>query len=481
MEFDHLQPQNVWKYFQEICSIPRPSKHEEKIVAYLKQFAGKHQLKFSQDELGNVLIRKPATPGLDGKPTIVLQSHVDMVCEKNSDIQHNFFTDPIVPLVEDGWVRSRGTTLGADNGIGVAVQLALLESHDVAHGPVECLFTVDEETGLTGAAALKSGFFEGKILINLDSEEEGEFCIGCAGGMDTMARFPLKYQDTPSGSFAFKVSVGGLLGGHSGEDINKGHANAIKILTRFLAIASEKYDLHLVVMEGGNLRNAIPREAFAICTVPSSMKESVRVEFNIFSHQMEQEFQAMEKQIRFTLHSEDMPIHVFDKQLQHNLLHSLMACPHGVIEMSRHIEGLVETSTNLASVKMSSEELVISTSQRSSLESAKHYVAFMVKSVFTLAQAIVTHSEGYPGWSPNVNSKILKTSIDSYVQLFGEIPKVKAIHAGLECGLFLEKFPSLDMVSMGPTILAPHSPMEKVNIASVGKFWNLLVEVLKKV
>jgi dipeptidase D len=469
----------VWQFFNAICQVPRPSKHEEMIRSFLLAFANEWQLDAKTDALGNVVISKPAVPGCEHLPLVVLQSHMDMVCEKNSQVVHHFDTDPIRPVVDGEWVKATGTTLGADDGIGMAAQLAVLASTDIRHGAIECLFTVDEETGLTGAAALEPGFISGTTLLNLDSEDEGEIFIGCAGGMDTVASFPLQTEEVPQGSFPFVVSVSGLKGGHSGDDIHRGLANANKLLTRFLFQIQNELDMRLAKIDGGNLRNAIPREASAVCVVPTSQKEPVRVAFNMFINDMEQEFGGTEPSMKFHLESTDMPQKVLALDLQQRLLRLLIACPHGVIEMSKSMPGLVETSTNLASVKMTDANVVVTTSQRSSLESGKQYVAQMVESVCLLSGAQVLHSDGYPGWAPNVDSPVLHRAKQLYQHRFGVEPRVRAIHAGLECGLFLAKFPALDMISFGPTLRGVHSPDERLNIASVQKFWDFLVDIIE--
>ena len=473
-----LKPQIVWSYFEEICQVPRPSKKEEKIIAYLVNFAKEKGLDCKQDEIGNVLISKPASSGCEKLKPVVLQSHIDMVCEKHSNVKHNFEKDPIVPVVDGEWVKATGTTLGADDGIGMAAQLALLAANDIKHGEIECLFTVDEETGLTGAFNLKDGFFKSDILLNLDSEDDGELFIGCAGGIDTVATFKAETEEVPQGYFAFKMGVSGLKGGHSGDDIHKGLGNANKILNRFLWQATREHGLKLHGFIGGNLRNAIAREASAIAVVPSSQKEPVRVAFNIFYDEVCTELEVTEPGLKMHLESCDMPNDVYSSGFQNALLNAVYACPHGVVEMSRKIEGLVETSTNLAAIKQEGDQVIVTTSQRSSVESAKHDIAAMVESVFELAGAEVKHGDGYPGWAPNTDSEILKITRDSYERLFGEKPVVRAIHAGLECGLFLEKYPKLDMISFGPTIRGAHSPDERINIETVDKFWKHLLDVL---
>lgn len=476
-----IKPISVWKYFAEIANIPHPSKKEEKLIAYLKEFGKTHGLETLVDATGNVLIKKSATKGFENKKTIALQSHIDMVCEKNSDVKHDFETDPI-DIYEDGdWVKAKGTTLGADDGIGVAAQLALLSATDVEHGNIECLFTVDEETGLTGAFALKEGFLSANVLINLDSENDSELFIGCAGGIDTLAVFDYKKEKSPEKYFYFNVSVNGLKGGHSGDDIDKGLGNANKILTRYLWQLNKKTDLRLCHIDGGNLRNAIAREASALVAVPWVEKENARIEFNHFVNDIELELLSIEPNMKFSLESEIPQDFCIDKNTSNRLLDALYACPHGVIAMSNDIKGLVETSTNLASVCLDDNKIQVNTSQRSSTESLKYDIMYMVESVFTLAGASVTHGDGYPGWKPNPHSKIVDTTAQCYRRLFNEEPHIRAIHAGLECGLFLKKYPQLDMVSFGPTILGAHSPNERVQISSVDKFWTLLCEVLKNV
>lgn len=480
MTIKDLSPAIVWNYFYEICQIPHPSKKEEKIIDYLINFAKSHNLDVKKDHVGNVLITKPATK--EGLANVVLQSHIDMVCEKNRDTVHDFDKDPIDTYIDGDWVKARGTTLGADNGIGVAAELALLASTDVEHGKLECLFTVDEETGLTGAFALERDFFTGKYLINLDTEEEGEFYIGCAGGKGTTATFTYKKENVPSNYFWFKVQVTGLNGGHSGSEIHKGLGNANKILDRYLWTLSGKYDLILSEIDGGNLHNAIAREAYAIAGVPYSDKEFVAVELNNFIPLIEDELKVVDPNVKMSIDSTDIPQFIIDKKTTANLLNAIYACPHGVLNMSHDIPDLVETSTNLASVKMKENNtIVIGTSQRSSSESLKNDAANMVNAVFTLAGAKVVHGEGYPGWKPNPKSEILVIARDCYQKLYNKTPEIKAIHAGLECGLFLEKYPYLDMISCGPTIREAHSPAEKVNIPSVGLWWDLLLEMLKSI
>lgn len=480
MEKKDLRPAGVFHYFEEICQVPRPSKKEEKIIAYLKNFGEKHQLETLVDEAGNVLIKKPATKGLEHCKTIVLQSHVDMVCEKNNDVQHDFLTDAIETEIDGEWLKAKGTTLGADNGIGVATELAILTDDSIEHGPLECLFTVDEETGLTGAFALKEGFMNGDILLNLDSEDEGELFIGCAGGVDSVAEFSYNKVEVPAGYFFCKIVVKGLKGGHSGGDIHLGRGNANKILNRFLSQTFKKYDMYLCEIDGGNLRNAIAREAYAVIAVPEANKHDLRVDLNLFTAEVQAENSVVDPDLQLIMESESAHAEAIDKDTAKRLLQALYAAPHGVFAMSQDIPGLVETSTNLASVKMKAGDIIrVETSQRSSTASAKQDIANMVRTVFEMAGARVTFGDGYPGWKPNPHSEILEIAKASYKRLFGTDAKVKAIHAGLECGLFLDKYPALDMISFGPTLQGVHSPDERMLIPTVQKFWDHLLDILK--
>ncbi|WP_294141753.1 aminoacyl-histidine dipeptidase [uncultured Sanguibacteroides sp.] len=480
--FKGLKPEAVWNYFEEICQVPRPSKKEGKIIAFLLEFGKKNGLETFRDEAGNVLIRKSATPGKEQVPTVVLQAHMDMVCEKNSDTVHDFDKDPIIPYVDGEWVKAKGTTLGADDGIGVAACMAILTSKDIQHGPIECLFTVDEETGLTGAFALKPGFISGNILLNLDSEDEGELFIGCAGGIDTVIHLGYETEEIPSNAFAVKIQVKGLQGGHSGDDINKGRGNAIKILNRFVWDLNAKYGVRIALLEGGNLRNAIAREAVAVITFDGNQKEQVRADFNVYAAEMENVWHITEPGLQLSMESTELPGSVLSAKSTANLLNSLYACPHGVFSMSYRMPGLVETSTNLAAVRfIENNTILITTSQRSDLNSEKYNIANMVEAVFTMAGAKVEHGDGYPGWAPNPDSPILKIAVNSYKKLFGKEPVVRSIHAGLECGLFLEKYPQMDMVSFGPTLRGVHSPDEKINIKTVEMWWSHLVDILQSV
>ena len=482
MEKKDLKPAAVFHYFEEICQVPRPSKKEEKIVAYLKEFGKKHNLETKVDEVGNVLIKKPASKGMENCKTVVLQSHVDMVCEKNNNVSHDFLTDPIETIIDGEWMKANGTTLGADNGIGVATELAILADDTLEHGPIECLFTIDEETGLTGAFALKEGFMNGDILLNLDSEDEGELFIGCAGGIDSVAEFNYYEADVPNGYFCCKIEVKGLKGGHSGGDIHLGRANANKILNRFLTLAFNKYDLYLCEIDGGNLRNAIPREAHAIIAIPEANKHDLRTDLNVFTAEVQAEYAVTDPDMELILSSEPARAKAIDADTTQRLLQTLYAVPHGVYAMSQDIPGLVETSTNLASIKMKPGNIIrIETSQRSSTASSKQDIANMVRTVFEMGGAVVTFGDGYPGWKPNTHSEILEIATASYKRLFGVDAQVKAIHAGLECGLFLDKYPGLDMISFGPTLQGVHSPDERMLIPTVEKFWLHLTDILKHI
>jgi dipeptidase D len=479
---ENLNPYLIWKYFAEILQIPRPSKKEEKIIEYLIGFAKEQKLEYQKDNIGNVVILKPATAGYENRKSVVLQSHVDMVCEKNTDTIHNFETDPIEAYIDNGWVKAKGTTLGADNGIGIAAQLALLADSSLQHGAIECLFTVDEETGLTGAFNIGKDFFKSKILINLDSEDDGELFIGCAGGLDTIIKMPYEIKKVSNPGIAYAVSVKNLIGGHSGDDINKGRGNSNKILIRFLWEASKILRYELYDFQGGNLRNAIPREARANIIVLNSDNEKFLQFFKEYESKLIKEIKAAEPNITFQKEKASVSDSVMTEKSLNIFLNALHACPNGVIEMSMKIPGLVQTSTNLASVKFIGDYTIeIVTSQRSSLASAKMDIANRIKALFSLAEGEVIHTDGYPGWKPNTNSEILNITKTSYQKLFKKEPIARAIHAGLECGLFLEKYPDLDMISFGPTIKEAHSPDEKLEISTVEKFWDLLLEVLDNI
>ena len=480
-EIYDLKPREVWTYFNKILSFPRVSKKEAKIMEYLTGFATTQKLEYKKDQVGNLLISKPATAGMENRKGIILQSHADMVGEKQAGVKHDFDSDSINAYVEDGWVRAQGTTLGADDGIGIAASLAILASDTVEHGPLECLFTIDEESGMTGALGLQPGFLKGSILLNLDSEDEGEIFIGCAGGTDTVATYHYKKSRLKRNSIALRIRVGGLQGGHSGDEIHRGFGNAIKILNRFLWNADKQFKIRLSSMVGGKARNAIPREAEALITVPAGSLELIRVYFESFVQIMKGELEVSEPDFIMTMEQKELPEFGMRRKYQRSLFNGLYACPHGVVAMSQTIPGLVETSTNLASMRHNGEDTIeIVTSQRSSVESAKQDIADRMGSLFTMMGASYKHSGGYPGWKPNTSSEVLQISKKVYHELFKEIPRIKAIHAGLECGLFLQKYPYLDMISFGPTIKGAHTPEERLHIDTVEKFWEFLLEMLKQ-
>ncbi len=481
MEIKDLQPQVAFSIFDEITKVPRPSKKEEKIRQYLLDFAKKHGLAVKTDKVGNVVMSKPATPGHENAPTVIMQGHMDMVCESN-DKHFDFENSPIPVEIDGDWVRTKGTTLGADNGIGMAASLAALTDDSFEHGPLEALFTVDEETGMTGANNLGEDMISGSILLNLDSEDDAEIFVGCAGGVDTQAFFTYKRSFAPKDFLYFKINIEGLNGGHSGGDIHLGRANANKLLARFLFNLSTKHDVVVSEIDGGNLRNAIPRASHAVIGVHTSKKEVVRTMLNNYIADLENEYKGLEPNLKVTMESVDTPDFTIDEATSLNLIRAIYSAPHGVISMSRELEGLVETSTNLASVKMMADnKIVVTTSQRSSVESRKWDIANQVEALFLLAGAEVTHGEGYPGWEPNMESPIMKITRDAYKELFDVTPAIKAIHAGLECGLFLTKYPHLDMVSFGPTLRDVHSPSERMYIPAVERFWAHLKRTLEKV
>ena len=482
MTLKDLKPELIFGIFDQITKVPRPSKKEGKIREFLIDFAEKNGIEYKTDETGNVVMTKPATPGYENAPKVVLQGHMDMVCEKNGNVEHNFETDPIKTVVDGEWVKAEGTTLGADNGIGMAAGLAALVSKDLVHGPIEALFTVDEETGLTGAMNLGKGMISGKYLLNLDSEEDGEICVGCAGGIDTTCTFTYEPVAAPADLHYVKIDITKLQGGHSGTDINVGRASATKLIARFLWNAAKKFNYKLVSISGGNLRNAIAREANAVIGVASADKEAVRVELNHFIADVENEYKHTEKTMEITLESVAAPASYIDDSTAKALVNALYYAPHGVVSMSMEIEGLVETSTNLASVKMlDGNQILVTTSQRSSVESRKYDIAHQVEAVFSFAGAKVTHGDGYPGWAPNLESKLLKVAVAAHEQLFGKKPLCNAIHAGLECGLFLKDYPHMEMISFGPTLHNVHSPKEALHIPAVVKFWDLISKILEMI
>ena len=480
MTVKELQPKQVFEIFDEITKVPRPSKKEDKIRQYLLDFAKKHNLEAKTDEVGNVAITKPATPGHENAPMVILQGHMDMVCESD-DKNFDFENSPIHTIVEGEWVRADGTTLGADNGIGIAAGLAVLTDPDLVHGPLELLATTDEETGMTGANGLGKDMIMGNILLNLDSEDDGLLFIGCSGGVDTEARFTYKREMAPADFHYFLFDLRDGLGGHSGTDIHLGRINSNKLTARLLFNIMQKHDIVLCEIDGGNLRNAIPRAAHCVFGVKAANKEEIVALFNQFAADIENEYRAIEPTYKMTLETAERPEFAIDSDTTRRLVEAIYGAPHGVMSMCHDIPNLVESSTNLASVKMKpNNEILICTSQRSSVDSIKYDVAYQVECVFKLAGAKVSHGDGYPGWAPNVNSPVLKIVSDSYEELFGEKPEAVALHAGLECGLFLTKFPDLDMVSFGPTLLGVHSPSEKMHIPAVQKFWAYLCRAIEK-
>lgn len=477
----NLEPKIVFDFFDEICKVPRPSKKEEKISAWLVETGKKLGLETKRDKIGNVLISKPATLGRENVTPIIFQAHMDMVCEKNNDTKFDFEKDAIQSYVDGEWMKAKGTTLGADDGIGMAMALAILASKDLEHGPVECLFTVDEETGLTGAFALEPGFMKGKMLLNLDSEDEGQFFIGCAGGKDTVATFDCEWDtEIDKNSVAYNVTVKGLQGGHSGDDINKGRGNAVKLLNRLLWNGYQEYGLRIADIKAGNLRNAIAREGSALVVISKNDAKDFEQYLKTMNEAYKNEYLVTDPSVEVCFESTTMPKKVLDEGLQVDLMNCLYACPHGVLAMSQNIKDFVETSTNLASVKIEGEKIIVTTSQRSSVESKKQDAVDMVTATFWGTGANdVTSSDGYPGWTPNPDSKVLEVLVQAYKNLFKKEPQVLAIHAGLECGLFSEKYPGLDMVSYGPTLRGVHSPDEKLEIKTVKMCWDLTVEFMK--
>ena len=482
MNKTELKPQRVFEQFAKINAIPRPSKHEEKMISYLLEFGRSRGLPIKVDSTGNVLISKPATPGYESRPTVVLQSHMDMVCDKLVDVEFNFETDPIDTYVDGEWLKARGTTLGADDGIGVAIELAILDSDDIAHGPIECLFTVDEETGLTGALGLKAGFMSGNMLINLDSEDEGQIFVSCAGGITTHARFNYALEDAGPDQFFLHATLKGLVGGHSGDDINKKRANAIKLLARYLYSMDEHVGIRLARWNSGKMHNAIPRDGSVVFSVPFDRKEDVKVAWNVFASEVSEEFHITDTEMEFSLGSCD-PEPVMPLGVSRNIVRALQAMDNGVLSMCQDAElsWLVETSSNVASIQTSENTAAIVSSQRSNVMSNLRNMARTVKALYQLAGADVEQNDGYPAWKMNPNSKLTKLVVDTYEKLYGKAPKVLGIHAGLECGLFSERYPNMDMVSFGPTLRGVHTPDERLLIPTVQMVWDHLLEILKNI
>ena len=482
MEKKDLKPACVFEQFAKINQIPRPSKHEENMIEYLKEFGKSHNLETIVDETGNVIIRKAATPGFENKPMVAMQSHMDMVCDKLVDVDFDFHKDAIQTYIEGEWLCAKGTTLGADDGIGCAIELAILASNDIEHGPVECVFTRDEETGLTGAFGMKSGFMQSKFLINLDSEDEGQIFVSCAGGINTVATFNYRREDAPQDYFFLEASVKGLNGGHSGDDINKKRANAIKIMARFLYLEQDKMDLRLAQWNSGKMHNAIPRDGKILFAVPADKKEEVKADWNVFSKDVEDEFHVTDTNMVWNLASADAQT-VLPKQVSHNLILALQAVDNGPLTncQDEAIAWMVETSSNVASIATGEDKAEIVSSQRSNVMSNLKNMSNSIRATFELAGAEVLQNDGYPAWKMNLNSELVKITVEAYKKLFNKEPKVLGIHAGLECGLFSEKYPELDMVSFGPTLRNVHTPEEKLLIPTVQMVWDHLLLILKNI
>ena len=476
-----LEPKALWQNFYSITRVPRPSHKKEEIGAFLVNFGKSLGLETLQDEIGNVLVRKPATPGLENRKTVILQAHMDMVPQKNRNVPHDFQTDPIDAYVDGEWVTAHDTTLGADNGIGLAAALTVLQSKDIKHPAIEVFITVDEETGMFGAFGLQPNFLTGDILINMDSEDEGELYVGCAGGVDANITFRYKEVEVEEGDVALKVSLTGLKGGHSGVDINLQRGNANKLMFRFLKDAVADYEARLASVDGGSLRNAIPREAFAVVTVPAEDVDDLVNFVKEYEELFIEEFKGVEEKISFTVDQVELPTGLIPEEVQDDLINGVTACPNGVMRFIPELPDVVETSNNLAIIKSDGNSIILRALMRSSVESRKEELASMVESVFLLAGAKVDLVGGYPGWKPNLESPILKQMTKVYEDKYGKTPKVMIIHAGLECGILGTHYPKMDMISFGPTIRYPHSPDEKVNIATVAKFWDYLLATLENI
>ena len=476
-----LKPELLWKHFEALTQIPRPSRKEQLAAKYVVDFAKKNKLKFLVDKFGNVVISKPATPGYENLAPIVLQGHLDMVAEKNADVKHNFDKDPLQIFVDGDWVKAKGTTLGSDNGIGVAAALAVLESNNIQHGPISALFTLDEETGLNGAQALQPGFVKADILLNLDSEEDGALYIGCAGGQTTYAKYSFTPKDFAKDTSPFEIRVTGLRGGHSGLDIIEGRGNSIKIIVRLLHELNYKFGIQLVSLNGGSKHNAIPRESFAVIRLKNKFAEDLCAYVENYNNIVKAELSSVEPNLSVIISNSKSKSKVMDSVTAKNLIDSLYAVPNGVIKMSADIAGLVETSTNLAVVTTKGKSVEVILSQRSSVESERKDISNSIAALLRMAKADVKQADGYPGWKPDINSPILKVMKDVYAKKYASEPEVKAIHAGLECGIIKERYPEMDMISFGPTIVGAHSPDEKVQISTVQKFWELLLDTLKNI
>ena len=483
MNKSDLKPASVFEQFAKINSIPRPSKHEEKMIDYLRQWGESHGLDTKVDETGNVIIRKPATKGYEDRKTVILQSHMDMVCDKLVDVDFDFDHDAIQTYVDGEWLCARGTTLGADDGIGCAIELAILEADDIEHGPLECVFTRDEETGLSGAEGMKGDFMTGDYLINLDSEDEGEIFVSCAGGRNTTATFACSREEAPAGSFFLSAQLKGLTGGHSGDDINKKRANAIKLLGRFLFQTMNRYkSVRLAQFHSGKLHNAIPRDGQFVIAVPNDVKEQVKADWNVFAAEVEEEFRISDTQMVWTMESADAEP-VIDEQTARHFVWALQAVDNGIYAICQdpELNGMVETSSNIAAVHTSADEISILSSQRSNVMSNLDNMCATIVATFQLAGAKAWSSDGYPAWKMRPESHLRDTVVACYKELFGKEPIVRGIHAGLECGLFSERYPGLDMVSFGPTLRGVHSPDEKLHIPTVQMVWDHLLLVLKRI
>lgn len=476
-----LSPQSLWNHFYSLTQIPRPSGKKDQIGDFLENFGRNLGLVTLRDEAGNVLIRKPASPGMENKKGVILQAHMDMVPQKNSDVNHNFETDPITAIIDGDWVKANQTTLGADNGIGLAAAMAVIESSEIQHPPLEMFVTVDEETGMHGAFGLKPGFLKGEILINMDSEDEGELYVGCAGGIDAVADFRYNEVGIPDGDVAIKISLTGLKGGHSGVDIHLQRANANKLMFRFLKKAVSEYEARLANINGGSLRNAIPREAFAVITVPEETVSEIIELVTEFELLYIREYKGIEDKISFGAEVTSLPSGLIPEEIQDDLINSVTACQNGVHRFIPAMPEVVETSGNLAIVKSDGKLIQCISLIRSSVESCKMDLASMFQSLFSMAGAKVTLSGSYPGWNPNLESPVMNLMSDIYEKNFGKTPKIMIIHAGLECGILGMHYPEMDMISFGPTIRYPHSPDEKVEIESVKKFWDFLILTLKNI
>ena len=480
-EILNLEPQNIWKHFYSLTQIPRPSKKEGRVIDFIKRFGEVLHLETIVDATGNVIIRKPATPGMEGSKGVILQGHLDMVPQKNKETDHDFEVDPIDAYIDGEWVTARGTTLGSDNGMGVAAAMAVLESTTLRHGPVEALFTIDEETGMAGAVGLQPGILRGDILLNMDSEDEGELYIGCAGGVDTNINFQYTQQAVSEGYEAFKISVKGLRGGHSGLDIHLGRGNACLIINKLLLNAQDQFGLRLSTIDAGSLRNAIPREAFVSVVVPLAEKDNFQRFIIEANARTQDSLQVADPEVIIHCEEADMPTHVIDLDTQNNLLVAVTECPNGVIAWAEDMPEVVETSSNLASIKSDGAKVSIALLSRSAIDAERDAVAQKIAEVFRSLNAQAHRGGAYPGWKPNLASPIKETMKQVYHERFGKIPDEKVIHAGLECGILGATYPHWDMISFGPTIRNPHSPDEKVNIETVGKFWNYLVSTLEQI